>query len=87
MGVSGPILVTQINRLARQLGGPLLERAERGRPCNSRHSASGSSGPQLVGYPSHDIDSFRQEGRRCCQGYPLTIQRRGLQSMTGEGAG
>ncbi|MGW1704296.1 LysR family transcriptional regulator [Streptomyces sp. NPDC002206] len=32
MGVNGPTLVTQINRLARELGGPLLERAERGRP-------------------------------------------------------
>ncbi|MEU9197035.1 LysR family transcriptional regulator [Streptomyces hundungensis] len=32
MGVNGPTRVTQINRLARELGGPLLERAERGRP-------------------------------------------------------
>lgn len=32
MGVHGPTLATQINRLARELGGPLLERAERGRP-------------------------------------------------------
>ncbi|MFF1420110.1 hypothetical protein [Streptomyces sp. NPDC058280] len=32
MGVNGPTLGTQINRLARELSGPLLERAERGRP-------------------------------------------------------
>ncbi|WP_277328072.1 LysR family transcriptional regulator [Streptomyces sp. JH14] len=32
MGVNGPTLVTQINRLASELGGPALERAERGRP-------------------------------------------------------
>ncbi|MFD3483476.1 TniQ family protein [Streptomyces sp. NPDC058665] len=32
MDLNGPRLVMQINRLARELGGPLYERAERGRP-------------------------------------------------------
>jgi DNA-binding MarR family transcriptional regulator len=32
LGIAQSTLVTQINRLKRDVGGPLLERAERGRP-------------------------------------------------------
>ena len=32
LGITQSTLVTQINRLERDIGGPLLERAERGRP-------------------------------------------------------
>ena len=34
LGITQSTLVTQINRLERDIGGPLLERAERGRPMN-----------------------------------------------------
>ena len=32
LGITQPTLVTQISRLERDIGGPVLERAERGRP-------------------------------------------------------
>ena len=35
LGITQPTLVTQISRLERDIGGPLLERAERGRPMSS----------------------------------------------------
>jgi Bacterial regulatory helix-turn-helix protein, lysR family len=34
LGIAQPTLVTQINRLERDIGGRLLERAERGRPMS-----------------------------------------------------
>ncbi len=34
LGITQSTLVTQINRLERDIGGPLLERAERGRPMS-----------------------------------------------------
>jgi DNA-binding transcriptional LysR family regulator len=52
-------LVTQINRLERDIGGPLLERAERGRPMSptalgeqvlaALHRASLPAGQQSLG--------------------------------------
>ena len=35
LGITQSTLVIQINRLERDIGGPLLERAERGRPMSS----------------------------------------------------
>jgi DNA-binding transcriptional LysR family regulator len=34
LGIKQPTLVTQISRLERDIGGPLLERAERRRPMS-----------------------------------------------------
>ena len=45
LGITQSTLAIQINRLERDIGGPLLERAERGRPMIPPHSVSKSSLP------------------------------------------